>query len=207
MSFSQTRLFTLLVVIVFALSTTGCKKKHLKTFAAIVAVGVAAKVIYDMIIDYRSEQTKNDNQVVNRYKKKHKELPDVPELLSYQTSIEPGAVVSPGNTISIQSSLEVVRSKYQENVEIQEKITIYDNQDNTKELKSLVKIVNQDTLKCGAFENQFTFTLPKGMPQGVYPIKTTIIVDGKEFSTKENKMQLVSTSAIRESEMHIAMSR
>jgi hypothetical protein len=29
------------------------------------------------------------------------------------------------------------------------------------------------------------------MPQGVYPIKTTVIIDGKEYAPVENKMQLV----------------
>lgn len=194
MTLKSSKTISILVVIAFLLSTTGCKKKHLKTIGALIVVGVAAKLIYDMIIEHRSEQTQNDRQVVNKYKDTHNELPDEPELLSYQTQVKPGGVINPGNKVSIISNLEVVRSKHKESFQIEEKITIYDNEDNSKELKSLVKVVNQDTQKCGAFENEFTFTLPKGMPQGVYPIKTSVIVDGKEYQVVENKMQLVYQS-------------
>ncbi len=179
------------LLLIFAVTSSGCKNKHLKTLGAIVAVGIAAKVIYDMYIDYKTEQTRNDNQVIKKYEAANTELPESPKLVQYNTQIAPGAVVSPGNTVSIQSSLEVVRSKHKEQLEIQEKIVIYDNNDPTKELKSLTKVVNQDTGRCGAFKNQFTFTLPKGMPQGVYPIKTTVIVDGVEFAPVQSQMQLV----------------
>ncbi|WMS86107.1 hypothetical protein [Pleionea litopenaei] len=173
--------------------TSGCKSKHLKTIGAIIAVGVAAKIIYDMVIAQRSEQTENDQKVVEKYKKEFKQLPAEPQLINYESSIMPGAVVNPGNSVSIQSSLEVVRGSTTELVEIKERITIYDNEDPTKPLKSLEKVINQETQKCGAFKNEFTFTLPKGMPQGVYPVTTTVIVDGKEFSAVQNKMQLVQT--------------
>ncbi|NVJ50613.1 MAG: hypothetical protein HWE13_13610 [Gammaproteobacteria bacterium] len=186
------RLSVVLLLSLALATTTGCKKKHIKTFMAIVAVSVAAKIIYDMAIEQRSEQTENDKQVVNKYKEQHSELPDEPQLLAYQTNIMPGSIINPGNSVSIQSSLEVVRGRDSSVVEIKERITIYDNKDPDLELKSLEKVVNQDTNRCGAFKNEFTFTLPKGMPQGVYPIKTTVIVDGKEFQVVENKMQLVS---------------
>ena len=55
----------------------------------------------------------------------------------------------------------------------------------------MVKAVNKDTKKCGAFENEFTFTLPKGMPQGVYPIKTAVIINGVESTQVDSRMQLV----------------
>ncbi|WP_144392546.1 hypothetical protein [Pleionea sediminis] len=183
--------FSVLVLCIFLVVGTGCKKKHLRTVGALIVAGVAAKIIYDMVIDYRSEQTRNDKQVVNKYKEQHKELPSNPQLLSYQSTIKPGAVVNPGKKISVQSSLEVVRGKKSNELNIQEKITIYDNEDPDKVLKSLVKQVNSKTNKCGAFSNEFTFTLPKGMPQGVYPIKTEVLVDGVAYETTENQMQLV----------------
>jgi hypothetical protein len=185
------RWFTLVLLSLALATSTGCKKKHLKTIGAIIAVSIAAKIIYDMIIEHRAERVKDDNEVANQYKQHYRELPEEPTLVNYQTIIEPGSVVNPGKKVSVVSTLEVVPSKNKNEVAIEEKITIYDNQDPTKELKSLVKRVNQDTGKCGAFKNEFTFTLPQGMPQGVYPIKTTVIIDGKEYAPVENKMQLV----------------
>jgi hypothetical protein len=185
------RWITLVLLSLVLATSTGCKKKHLKTLGAIIAVSVAAKIIYDMIIEHRAEQTKDVDQVANQYKRQYKELPDEPTLVNYQTFIEPGSVVNPGHKVSVVSTLEVVPSKHKDAVAIEEKITIYDNQDPTKELKSLIKQVNRDTGKCGAFKNEFTFTLPQGMPQGIYPIKTTVIIDGKEYAPVETKMQLV----------------
>jgi len=192
MKVNTLKVFTVALLCVFLVSAAGCKKKHLRTFGKVLAIGIAAKIIYDMVVDYRSKQTQNDNQVVNKYKNQFNELPPEPELINYESNLLPGSVINPGEAVSIRSSLEVVRGQTQEAVSIQEKITIYDNEDPNKVLKSLIKTVNQETNRCGAFENEFTFTLPKGMPQGIYPVKTTVIIDGKEQKPVENKMQLVS---------------
>ncbi len=193
MTITKTNSLTFGILFIFIVSGMGCgvSNKKLKTLGAIIVVGIAAKLIYDMVIDYKTEQTSNENQVINKYKKTHKTLPKTPVLVAYESSIKPGDLVTAGNKISVSSSLEVVRGQNKATIVIQEKVTIFDNEDNNKELKSMVKVVNQETQKCGGFKNEFTFTLPKGMPQGVYPVTTTIIIDGKEFSPVNNKMQLV----------------
>ncbi len=176
------------------LTTAGCggiSSKRLKQIGAVVVIGIAAKLIYDMVVDYQSKQVNDEAEVVDRYKKEHGSLPQTPVLVNYESSIKPGEVVTVGNDISIQSKLEVVRSASTRNVEIQEKITIFDNEDNTKELKSLIKVVNKDTNSSGAFENEFTFKLPKGMPQGIYPVQTTVIVDGTAYEPVNSQMQLI----------------
>jgi len=177
------------------LTTTGCggiSSKRLKQIGAVVVIGIAAKIIYDMVVDYRSKQVNDEEQVVARYLKEHGQLPQKPALVNYESSIVPGEVVSAGKEVSIQSKLEVVRSASSRSVDIQEKITIYDNEDNTKELKSLTKVVNQKTNNSGAFENKFTFKLPEGMPQGIYPVKTTVIVDGIAYPPVNTQMQIVN---------------
>jgi len=181
----------LAITLLAAAGCGGISNKRLKQIGAVVAIGIAAKLIYDMVVEYRSKQTNDEEQVVDRYLKEHGQLPQDPVLVNYESTITPGEVVSAGNEVSIQSKLEVVRSAASRNVDIQEKITIYDNEDNSKELKSLTKVVNQNTNNSGAFENAFTFKLPKGMPQGVYPVKTTVIVDGVPFQPVNSQMQLV----------------
>ena len=169
----------------------GCKNDHLKTIGAIIVVGIAAKIIYDMSIEHETQQITNEKEVINKYKQIHNTLPPEPTLVTYHTSIEPGEVVKVGNDISVNSTLEVVRGTNSQLVDIQEKIIIYDNEDHNKEIKSFTKPVNQETQRSGAFANQFKFTLPEGMPQGVYPIKTQVIIDGKASAPFENQMQLV----------------
>ncbi|MEP1740759.1 MAG: hypothetical protein ABJI60_16975 [Kangiellaceae bacterium] len=195
------------VVAISLLATAGCgiSNKRLKQIGAVVAIGVAAKLIYDMVVDYQSKQINDEGEVVDRYVETHGALPPEPVLVTYESSIKPGEVVTAGNDISIQSKLEVVRGADTRTVDIQEKITIFDNEDPTKELKSLVKAVNTDSKKSGAFENEFTFKLPKGMPQGVYPVKTAVIVDGKEQPARNSQMQLVFNGRFNSTYQRVAV--
>ncbi|TQV76512.1 hypothetical protein FLL45_00690 [Aliikangiella marina] len=169
----------------------GCKKKDLQTLGAIIAIGIAAKVIYDMTIEHETQQVTNEKEVVNKYKKEHKKLPKEPTIIAYQSNLQPGSIVNPGDKVTVVSSLEVVRGEATNQMKIEEKIVIYDNEDSSKEIKSLTKVVNAETGRSGEFANEFKFTLPKGMPQGVYPIKTVVIIDGKESTPVETQMQLV----------------
>lgn len=169
-----------------------CKKnQNLKDAAKVVAVGVAAKVIYDMVISYRASQTQTEEQIVQDYKKTHSALPAEPVVVEYTTDIKPGEVVKAGNEVRIKSNLVVVPGANSQMVDIQEKLDIYDNEKNDQLLKTLTKRVNDKTKKSGAFKNEFKFTLPQGMPQGVYPIKTLVVVNGKAAKPAATKMQLV----------------
>lgn len=169
-----------------------CKnKERLKSAAKVAAIGIAAKVIYDMVVEYKSKNTENDRVVAKEYLKTNKELPDVATLLSYDASIVPGTAVQRGKKVLVKSAVTVVPSKGYKEALIEEKIDIFDNDDNTKVIKTLTKTVNGETKKAGTYENDFTFTLPPGMPEGVYPISTAVLVDGKAQPAKPNKMQVV----------------
>jgi len=170
-------------------------KKKLKKAATVVAVGVAAKLIYDMVIKQKSKVVTDEDKVIAEYLKSHGNLPEDPALVSYQTNIKPQSVVKVGKKTSIVSSVEVIRGAASEKVKVEEKMTIFDNEDNSKELKSLTKQINKKTKVSGKFENTFSFKLPKGMPQGVYPVKTAIILDGKAQEAVDTKLQLVYFSA------------
>ena len=190
-NFSNRMIASALAVCLLATAGCGISNKRLKQIGAVIVVGIAAKLIYDMVVDYKSKQVNDEGEVVARYKKAHGGLPDEPVLVNYESNIKPGEVVTAGNDISIQSKLEVVRSQSSRKLEIKEKITIFDNEDTSKELKSLTKVVNKDSSTSGAFENEFTFKLPKGMPQGIYPVRTAVIVNGKEYAPVNSQMQLI----------------
>lgn len=167
------------------------RKENIKTAAKVVAVGIAAKIIYDMVIDYKTRNVSDEGKVVEKYKSKFKNLPDNPEVMSYESSLKPGQVVKPGEPVLLVSKVEVVPGKNGGPVLVQEKIAIHDNEDPQKIIKSLVKTVNEASKKGGAFENEFSFTLPVGMPQGVYPVETAVLLNEKESSKEQNDMQVV----------------
>jgi hypothetical protein len=169
-----------------------CKKtENLKAAAKVVTIGIAAKIIYDMIVDYKSERTEDDAQVSKVYLDKNNNLPEEPTVVAYEATLTPSNVAQVGEKVQVKTAVTVVPSRKSNQALIEEKIEIFDNEDNSKVIKSLVKSVNGETKSAGSYENLFTFTLPQGMPQGIYPIRTAIIVDGKEQPAKPNTMQVV----------------
>lgn len=173
-------------------SDQGCKnRERLKAVARVAAVAIAVTLITKMIINYRSERIAKEEQVAEEYKSKNQNLPDEPTATEYQTKTIPGSVVSPGQEVIIQSDIVVVPGTKQKTALIEERIAIYDNEDNTKELKNFTKPVNEKTKRGGRYQNEFSFTLPEGLPQGVYPIKTELLLNGKAVGSSNNDIQLV----------------
>jgi hypothetical protein len=173
-------------------SDQGCKnKEHLKAAAKVAAVAVAAKVIADMVVEYQTQKVSDESKVIAEYKEKYKTLPPKPIASVYTTQTLPGKVVEPGKKVKIQSDIEVVPGAQKQEALIEERITIFDNEDNSKELKNLTKPVNAQTKRAGRYKNEFAFQLPEGLPQGVYPIKTALMIDGVEAKTASNDIQLV----------------
>jgi len=169
-----------------------CKnREHLKGVAKVAAITIAAKLIFDMVVDYQSKKITDEAVVTRQYKAEHDELPEQPIASVYKTSTLPGSVVQAGKKVTIQSDMVVVPGRAQKNTLIEEQIVIFDNEDNTKELKSLTKAVNSDTKRAGHYANEFSFTLPEGLPQGVYPIKTKLLLNGQAANTSSNDIQLV----------------
>lgn len=169
-----------------------CKKeKKLKAAGKVIAAGLAAKAIYDVVVHFKSKQTENEKQVATEYKKKNKSLPKNAKVFSYVSSLKPGQVVPTGKPIKVVSEVKVVAGKKTKKVKIQEKIEFFDSENKDEVIKSLVKDVNKKTQQAGSYANSFTFTLPKGMPQGVYRIRTAILLNDKEVEKSNNDMQVV----------------
>ncbi|HWV15916.1 MAG TPA: hypothetical protein VN030_10835 [Cellvibrio sp.] len=170
-----------------------CKtREHLKGAARVAAITIAAKIITDMVIEYRTKKISDEDTVAKEYKVGHdNNLPEQPIASLYTTNTLPSKVVQPGKKVTIQSDMVVVPGRAQKDTLIEERLSIFDNEDNSKELKSLTKTVNEETKRAGRYNNEFTFTLPEGLPQGVYPIKTSLLINGKAAQTTDNDIQLV----------------
>ena len=72
---SQNKLLNILATVSLCLllsTTLGCKKKDLQTLGALIAIGIAAKVIYDMTIEHETQQVTNEKEVNDKYKEEHK---------------------------------------------------------------------------------------------------------------------------------------
>lgn len=169
-----------------------CKnREHLKAAARVAAVTIAVKLIADMVVEYRTQKVSEEAQVIAEYKNLHKTLPPEPIATEYVTNTLPGKVVEPGKQVFIKSNIVVVPGTRKKTALIEERLSIYDNEDNTKKLKNLTKPVNEKTQTGGRYENEFSFTLPEGLPQGVYPIRNELLLNGKIVETTKNDIQLV----------------
>ena len=172
--------------------SSSCRKReYIKSAAKIIAIGIAAKMIYDLSVKYKSEQVGSDKDVRKRYKKTYGELPEQHVVVQYDAKFDQIDLVNAGVPLEIASSVEVCRDKYDQHVVIEERFDVYDADDHEKIMSSSTKTVNDDKMQGGVFSNTFSLTLPEGMPQGVYPVKTTILLNGEPMSQASQDMQLV----------------
>jgi len=167
-------------------------EKSAKDTATDMAADMAADLIRDMFIGYSTEQTKTDKQVSKEYKKENGSLPLNTTASVYKTQMLPGSAVSPGTKVRIKSHIEVIPGRNGKRAQIEEQLTIYDNEDNSLVLKSMTKEA-QRSAKGGQFEGEFTFSLPEGLPQGVYPISLTLLLNGDIARDSDHDLQLVMT--------------
>ncbi|MDR2186836.1 MAG: hypothetical protein LBE62_02150 [Azonexus sp.] len=99
----------------------------------------------------------------------------------------PGGVIKAGAPIKVTSTIRVIAGTQEPISEVKEVLIAY--APNGKEFKRGEKKIN-DATGSGEYTNNFTLTLPKGVPQGVYKLETQVFVNGKLAARKENSIQL-----------------
>lgn len=159
-----------------------------KDTAKAVVVQTTAQMVRDMIIGYTVEQVRSDDEVAEEYEQEHGNLPENTRVSSYRTEIQPGTSVSPGTEVKVRSWIEVVPGRSGDKPTLEERLTIWDNDDNTVALKSMTKAAGK---RGGAFTGEFTFALPEGLPQGVYPVSTDLMLNGERVGDQKHGLQLV----------------
>ncbi len=166
-------------------------ERSAKNTATNMAVEATATLIRDMFIGYSAKQVKTEKEVVEEYEEEHGSLPDNTIASSYETTMLPGSSVSPGMEVIITSIIEVIPGKNASSTSIEERLTIYDNEDNSVVLNSMTKKADKSSDKGGQFQGEFKFTLPEGLPQGVYPIQSTLLLNGDLAGDQNHDLQLV----------------
>lgn len=155
-----------------------------------VVVQTAAEMVRDMIIGYSTEQTRSEDEVSTDYERDNGELPVNTKVAAYRSAIYPGDAVRPGTEVSIRSTIEVVRGRNGDKATLEERLTIWDNEDPRVALKSMSKRAARRS-GGGEYSTEFSFTLPEGMPQGVYPVTTELTLNGERVGDERHALQLV----------------
>lgn len=165
-----------------------CKNKEkLKSAAKVAVVVGAAALIAKLVIDYNSKQTKSSEQVVKEEKLKNGKLPAQTEVRTYTASIVPGSVIKAEQDANVVTTVAVVPGRDVKKSTFQEKLEISDS--TNKVLQTVTKTIPNDGKPGGNFENSFDFKFPKGVPDGQYLVKTTMIIDGKAMKTANGNFQ------------------
>lgn len=159
-----------------------------KRTAEAVVIEKTAELVRDMIIGYTSQQTRTNEEVSEEYSKKEGSLPANTTVTSYRSEVLPGGAVSPGSQVRVKSYIEVVQGRNQREAVLEERLTIWDNEDNTLALKSMTKEAGEEG---GGYASEFSFTLPEGLPQGVYPVSADLMLNGELVGDKRHQLQLV----------------
>jgi len=155
-----------------------------------VVVQTAAEMVRDMIIGYSTEQTRTEREVSTDYEQANGELPVNTKVAAYRSAIYPGDAVRPGTEVSIRSTIEVIPGRSGDRATLEERLTIWDNEDPRVALKSMSKRADRAT-SGGEYSTEFSFTLPEGMPKGVYPVTTELTLNGDRVGDERHALQLV----------------
>ncbi len=151
-------------------------------------IGGALGAFACMAINYHAEQVKTAKQVQDEYKSVHNgQLPEETKLVKYDAGFKP-AVVHGGQKTQSNSYIEVVQGKDNANPTIEEEMTLYKPDGDV--IKTVKKPVS-NTTSAGAFKGGFTIPMPEGVPEGVYPVKTALYMNGKKVADKDAKLQVV----------------
>lgn len=152
------------------------------------AIGAGVAALACAALNYHSRQVKSAQQVESEYKAAHNgALPGRTTVIRYETKFQP-STVQPGAKAVLNSYIEVARGRNDPDPRIEEEATIY-KPDGTP-AKSLRKAVNE-VPGAGAYSASFNIPMPEGVPEGVYPVRTMLYVNGQQEGSTEAKLHVV----------------
>ncbi len=143
-------------------------------------------------INSQSRQTKSAAVVEQDYTRSRGALPAQPQLVSYQTRVDPTGTIRPNTDVRVKTNVEIVRGYSVPVREVKEEIVLYDTQN--KEFKRAAKVLNEGS--GGSYETDWQFKLPSGVTQGRYTVQTLMYVNGQVVAQRETTMQLVKYEGV-----------
>ncbi len=153
------------------------------------ALGAGLASLACVAWNYNVKQTKTAEQVQTEYKAANRgQLPERSKVTGYETRFDPNAKVSPGGKMTVVSNIEVVQGAKDQKPLLEEELTLV--RPDGSEVKSRKKA--NENQGAGAYMTSYSMTMPTGVPQGVYPVKTALFMNGERVASKDMSMQVVS---------------
>ncbi|MGF6739725.1 hypothetical protein [Paraburkholderia atlantica] len=138
-------------------------------------------------VNVRSRQVRTAAQVDHDYIVRRGALPPQPQLVAYNVQVGNQAVR--GKPFIVNTEVELVNGRYQQIHDVKEQIVLLDPKG--QPFKNGTKPLESQNASGGRFENSFELTLPQGVSQGVYAMKTNLYVNGQLVASRDLSTQLV----------------
>ncbi|MEY4591877.1 MAG: hypothetical protein RIR18_772 [Pseudomonadota bacterium] len=146
-----------------------------------------------MAMNYQTKQTRSAQQVQGDYKIANKgALPEQAKIVRFQSALAPVAKIAPGGQTTLNTDIDVVagtRDTKPPVIEMEMAMTRPDGKVQTSR-----KVVN-DGQGAGGYHSSFALKMPKGVPEGEYPLKTTVYLNGQAAGSQNLSLQIVDGAA------------
>lgn len=154
------------------------------------AIGGALASLACVAYNYHVKQVKTAQQVQEDYKSAHRgRLPQAAQVVHYDTAFSPNNRATPGGSLTLTSNIEVVQGSQDAKAPVIEDELVLFSPDG-RELSRKRKVAN-DGAGAGAYATSHTIKMPEGVPQGEYPVKTALYVNGQKVKENPMSMQIV----------------
>lgn len=153
------------------------------------ALGAAAGA--GLCLYVKSQQVKTAAQADADYRQRNGALPPEPRIVSYSTA-SASPTVRRGDKFEVNSNFELVNGSRTKVTDVKEELTLIGPDGKTMQSGSKPVAVKSDDVKtAGAYNNKFTLTIPKNIPEGKYSVQTKLFVNGNELARNSNATQMV----------------
>ena len=157
------------------------------------AIGAGLASLGCLAVNYQSKQVKSSQQVLKDYTAQSgMPAPVKAQVTKYETAFSPSAVAKAGQKLQLQSYIEVVPGSDNGKPIVEEELVFLDPAG--KQITKSKKAANQGQ-GGGAYNTAFAFTLPEGVPQGQYSVKSAIYLDGVVVMNRSSNLQIVDFSS------------
>jgi len=157
-------------------------------------IGAGLGALACVVVNAVSRQTKSAEQVETEYRSQHAGQlpPSEPVVEAYQVNVNPDNRVRAGEKVRVVSNMTVVRGSTRSVDEVKEVLTL-SGSGGTKTLEK----AQSERPGSGAYENTFNLSFPKDVESGTYPIKTQLLVNGKQAAERKQNLVVVAVGETR----------
>jgi len=156
------------------------------------AVGGVAGGLICVGWNYRARQTKTAAEVQSAYRVANSgELPRDARIVNYGVNLVPTSTLRAGMPLTINSSIDVIKGTGDAaNPVVEEELVLL--APSGQAITNAKKAANEGKGE-GGYQTSFTLKMPEGVPQGVYPVRTALYLNGNRVDSKNMSIQIVMT--------------